>query len=304
MKSKIFATFILALSVFVTRPLHGQVYPSGSYPPYPNAVPFWDNIGTPSIGSAPLLYDPGSNAFQLSANSFTMGGTNFDFYGASQQITLLSDYQTLNLAGSNAELSFSGSNQILSMSGANPILYLSGSNAVIDMPSSLSSIASGTVLYNYGGNLYWGSGQLTTFPATDTGQSLYFNSSSAWVATTNFYNNGTNIGIGTYATAGYRLSVEGKVRAREMEVNPDMWSDFVFDKNYKLSPLDTLERQIATLKHLPDMPAAGEVAKNGIKVGEMDALLLKKVEELTLYIIQQQKEIDALKAAQTNNIAH
>ena len=71
--------------------------------------------------------------------------------------------------------------------------------------------------------------------------------------------------------------------------------DFVFDTNYKLLPLAEVEYFYNTNKHLPSVPSEQEVKTNGINTAEMDAILLQKIEELTLYIVQQQKEIDALK---------
>jgi hypothetical protein len=96
----------------------------------------------------------------------------------------------------------------------------------------------------------------------------------------------------------FRLSVDGMVRAREIYVNNDAWPDYVFGKNYKLLSLNELERYIDQNKHLPNIPSADEVAQNGVSVGGTQQKLLEKIEELTLYIIAQQKEIEALKAEQ------
>jgi len=74
------------------------------------------------------------------------------------------------------------------------------------------------------------------------------------------------------------------------------WSDYVFDKGYKLMPLDTLSQFIAENHHLPEVPTTKEVNEKGIKIGEMNALLLKKVEELTLYLIDLKRELDAIKS--------
>jgi len=107
-----------------------------------------------------------------------------------------------------------------------------------------------------------------------------------------------HVGIGTGKTTGYLLSVNGKTRAREVVVNTDTWSDFVFDSCYQLTDLKILEAQLKADKHLPGVPSAAEVQDNGVALGEMNKILLQKVEELTLYLIAQQKEIDALKAKQ------
>jgi hypothetical protein len=77
--------------------------------------------------------------------------------------------------------------------------------------------------------------------------------------------------------------------------NESQWSDKVFDKKYALMPLQKVSQFIALNKHLPNIPSAEEVVKNGVPMDEMVSKLLEKVEELTLYTIQQQKEIEALK---------
>lgn len=77
--------------------------------------------------------------------------------------------------------------------------------------------------------------------------------------------------------------------------NVGLWSDKVFEKNYRLLSLYQVDRFIKQNKHLPGVPSATEVVNSGVKVDEMVSKLLEKVEELTLYTIQQQKEIDALK---------
>jgi hypothetical protein len=103
-----------------------------------------------------------------------------------------------------------------------------------------------------------------------------------------------NVGIGTSKTTGYRLSVEGSMRAREVVVNSDTWSDYVFDETYRNAPLSEVEEHIKTHKHLPGVPSAQEVADNGVNVGKMQAVLLAKVEELTLHMIEQEKRIKKL----------
>ena len=72
-------------------------------------------------------------------------------------------------------------------------------------------------------------------------------------------------------------------------------SDFVFEKDYKLRSIGDLETFIKENKHLPDIPSANDVKENGIDLGEMDAKLLQKIEELTLYIIEQQKQLEELR---------
>ncbi len=108
------------------------------------------------------------------------------------------------------------------------------------------------------------------------------------------------IGANGLATpAGYKLYVEDGILAEKVKVavkSSADWSDFVFEDNYELKDLTEVESYIKANKTLPGVPSANDVVNNGIDLGSMDALLLQKIEELTLYIIQQQKEIESLKA--------
>lgn len=105
---------------------------------------------------------------------------------------------------------------------------------------------------------------------------------------------GANFG----SNASTKLAVEGLIYAREIKVLASgLTPDYVFEKDYKLSSLKELEQYIVENKHLPGIPSACEVQENqGVELGEMNRLLLEKVEELTLYLIKQQKEIDQLKS--------
>lgn len=94
----------------------------------------------------------------------------------------------------------------------------------------------------------------------------------------------------------YLLSVNGKGVFKEVIVTNSNWADFVFSNDYKLPSLKDVEAYYKENKHLPEIPSAKDVEENGINVGDMNKLLLQKIEELTIYMVQQQKEIDALKA--------
>jgi len=103
-----------------------------------------------------------------------------------------------------------------------------------------------------------------------------------------------NVGIGIgKANAVYKLEVKGTIHANEVIVDMNVpFADYVFNSNYKLMPLDQVEQYVNTNNHLPEMPSAAEVSKNGVKMGELQNKLLQKVEELTLYMIDQQKTIN------------
>jgi hypothetical protein len=112
-----------------------------------------------------------------------------------------------------------------------------------------------------------------------------------------------DVGIGT-TTPKEKLSVNGKIRAHEIKVEIANWPDYVFSPSYKLPNLKATEQFIRANNHLPEIPSAAEVEKEGISLGEMNAKLLKKIEELTLHLIEQDKkqsdlveEVRILKAA-------
>ncbi len=104
-----------------------------------------------------------------------------------------------------------------------------------------------------------------------------------------------NVGIGTANPGTYKLAVKGKIHSEEVVVETG-WSDFVFDDHYKLKTLAEVEKYIAAHRHLPDIPSAEEVGAQGLSVGQMQAKLLQKIEELTLYVIELKKENQVLEA--------
>ncbi len=97
----------------------------------------------------------------------------------------------------------------------------------------------------------------------------------------------------TQKATGYLLNVGGKIMAEEVRVQlRASWPDYVFSKDYKLQSLAEVEEYIATNNHLPNVPAAAEVEKSGIALGEMQGKMMEKIEELTLYILQLNKKLD------------
>ena len=113
-----------------------------------------------------------------------------------------------------------------------------------------------------------------------------------------------NVGVGT-ENPTQKLDVNGNIKgtnfyangtvfANEVKVEATKWSDFVFDKEYKLLPLEEVKAHIEEYKHLPDVPSEKQVLEEGIDVAEMQAKLLQKIEELTLYVIQQDAKNKAL----------
>jgi hypothetical protein len=108
-----------------------------------------------------------------------------------------------------------------------------------------------------------------------------------------------NVGIGTNLINNpnnYKLAVNGVIGAKavKVEISTNTWADYVFNKDYKLKTLPELERFIKANNHLPNIPSAAEVEAEGIDMATMNIKLLEKIEELSLYIIEQNKRMDAL----------
>jgi hypothetical protein len=101
------------------------------------------------------------------------------------------------------------------------------------------------------------------------------------------------VGIGT-TMPNYPLSVNGVIQAKEIIVNTG-WSDYVFDASYRLAPLTEVAAYVDANHHLPGIPSSSEVAEKGIGVGEIESKLLAKIEELTLHMIEADRENRALR---------
>jgi hypothetical protein len=138
---------------------------------------------------------------------------------------------------------------------------------------------------------------LMVFDSRTTGTSIITRPLFAWDSYGNrkmtLTSNG-NLGIGISNPVN-KLDVNGTIHSKEVKVDMIGWSDFVFKKQYELPTLAEVEKHIKEKGHLENIPNEEEVLKNGINLGEMNSKLLQKIEELTLYSIQQNKEIESLK---------
>lgn len=179
-------------------------------------------------------------------------------------------------------------------------LYSTGNGS--DIPSNLSLWASepnwtyyGTGIgYNVNGSPYYGridntrgSSYVRFLPGETKFQ--FQNTSGINVDAMTILESGkVGIGISNITTEAL-LTVNGIIHAREIKVSLEGLADYVFNSDYSLMPLPEVEKFVKENKHLPEIPSANEVQKNGLSVGEMQNKLLQKIEELTLYVIELQK---------------
>jgi hypothetical protein len=210
-------------------------------------------------------------------------------------------------------------------SGAWPYSWIANSQTHFFAPVTGSNWASGQKIYVVNNqykkilvqfSIYFSAGMVGTFnidnvsleyrpkpiTTTTTGGGNVTSSQWANASTTRInYNNQVAIGGNKfYNDTAYKLSVNGRLAAEEILVMlRSDWPDYVFKTGYRLLSLAQVEAYIQQHKHLPGIPSAAEIAqKGGIEIGEMNRKLVEKIEELTLYIIQQQKRIEALEKKQ------
>ena len=105
-----------------------------------------------------------------------------------------------------------------------------------------------------------------------------------------------NVGIGTTNPGAYELAVNGEIRAKEIKVETANWPDYVFTENYTLPTLEEVKRHIDQNGHLINLPSAKQIEANGLELGEMNRLLLEKIEELTLYILEHEKRLKKIES--------
>lgn len=136
----------------------------------------------------------------------------------------------------------------------------------------------------YGNGLY-----IAMAPASSSYNTLQYPGNPAI-----FVNTDNNVAIGATNPAGYKLAVAGSMIAEKVKVKLQSgWPDYVFDETYVLPTLQEVEAFATKHKHLPGIPTAEEVKANGLDLGETDKKLLQKIEELTLYLISQDKQLSS-----------
>ncbi|MEO5777080.1 MAG: hypothetical protein ABIQ27_09240 [Flavobacterium sp.] len=270
------------------------------------------NILSISNGNSVTLPSQTPQTISQTGNTVTLsnGGGSFILPSAADN-----DEQTLSLTGN--VLSISNGNSIvlpnhgpqnITQNGA--IVTLSNGGGSITLQSTtvtagtnvsiLGNGSSGTpyVVSANDTSLYDDNGAINPATTISGNRVVQMNNSNIWFNSANSTSN-AKIYIGSTATypstsGNYKLFVEGGIMTEKVKValrSTANWADYVFEKNYELMPLKNVEEYIATHKHLPGIDSASELAKNGLDLAEMQAKHMAKIEEMMLYIIEQNKTI-------------
>lgn len=157
----------------------------------------------------------------------------------------------------------------------------------------VGSVSSTNVIFDGNEILARNNGQASTLALQADGGDLTIRNNQSDSLKAIFSSDGrVLIGSTTPPPGWFKLSVNGKVKAKEVVIDNTNWPDYVFLENHKLTSLEETEQFIKENKHLPEIPSAQEVKENGIAVGDMQAKLLQKIEELTLHMIETNKKME------------
>lgn len=234
------------------------------------------NVGIGTTAPAVKLDVVGSAA--ISGNLTVSGTFSAPGYTASSgTVTGGTTGLALNAGGTNQSV-------IITPSGTGATVLNGNVGVGTNSPTvaKLQIESTGTGLQVKGGDL--GAGTIiANFVGSDNASKLYIRGDG-------------NVGVGTTNPGTYKLAVNGTIHTKEVVVDQTGWADDVFNANYRNAPLNEVEQHIKEHGHLPGVPSAQEVAEKGVSVGEMQATLLRKIEELTLHQIEQQKQIRQLGA--------
>ncbi|MBX7142541.1 MAG: hypothetical protein K1X63_15815 [Chitinophagales bacterium] len=221
---------------------------------------------------------------QSTGNDFRLGTVGTNTSGKVQITAGSSTAMTINSSG-NVGIGTTSPAGKLHLKGNNEVLRIEGTDAFIQFYSGTTAKA---FIWRTGNDF-----KLGTSTGNSTGRMILGTAGGGdqlWLLADG------RVSIGTSAAAtGYKLSVDGKVMCEELRVEMSPWADYVFHEDYKLRPLTEVESFIQANKHLPGVPSAAEIESAGLDVGQMQATMMEKIEELTLYVIDLQKQNDELR---------
>lgn len=260
--------------------------------------------------STPKLLTVGANG-QLATTDLTTEGDNLGNHTATQNLNLNGKKIVNGTAGTGGIFVSTAGKVRIGTGTTTPTNALEVNGTTVSTNLKISGLASSTQKVLTVGT----GGQVS---ATDG--STFADNMGDHTATQNINLNGRKIVNGSASTNGLfvgtngnvrigagsgnpsnALEVNGIVRTKEVLVEITGWSDFVFEKDYKLMSLAEVEQFVKQHGHLPDIPSANEVEENGIGLGEMNALLLQKIEEMTLHLIEMEKRIQELESQSDMN---
>lgn len=191
-------------------------------------------------------------------------------------------------------------------------IYSSASRPVLELARPVSSLSAGQLLgaiffsnadgqsdqHRQAAGIWAERSSYTTVPSL-AGANLIFMTKVGAGGKQNkmYFDTDGNLGIGAADTKGYRLAVAGKAIAEEVVVKLQAnWPDYVFSDAYRLLSLSELSAYLQINKHLPGLPSASEVEKDGVELGKLNTVLVEKIEEITLYLIELEKKNKDLEA--------
>jgi hypothetical protein len=244
--------------------------------------------------------NPTTGATANDGTILRQSGKNFVLQNVENELlSFQSNRALINLDGVNNRISIGATTQYTGTSNAalninqlgdNGLKVMAGAGGKYGLSVTATNTDYATLIYSFTNTA------LPTFSTKGNGiTELYYR-----------YAGGTAVNLFTIRNNDRKIlqvSNDGILRSREIIVDALNWADYVFDPNYQLMSLDSLQTYIEENNHLPNVPSTEEVSQQGVNVAKTDAILLEKIEELTLYILQQQEmlktleeEIEALKS--------
>jgi hypothetical protein len=260
----------------------------------------------------PTFVDTDSQSLSLTGNTLSISNGNSVVLPTVTPQTLSQSGNTVTLSNGGGSFNlptFTATPQTISQSGNT--VTLSNGGGTFTLPTT--SVVAGTNVTVTGNgsaatpfqvssldkSIYADNGTINQATTINSNRIVYMNNSNIWFNGSSSESNG-KIYVGSTATypnvtGNYRMFVEGGILTEKVKValrSSANWADYVFEKDYNLMPLKKVEEYINTNKHLPGIASAAELAKNGLDLAEMQAKHMQKIEELTLYIIEQNKAIE------------